>query len=104
MSAKDRIIELEDEKKQRDEWELTSSSYELFQPMPGTLVYRMEPSEYGNNLPVYFCTSCHNKKIKSVLQASDIQARAGMGRTVIMKCNHCDACYHFPLGLVKAGA
>lgn len=45
ISAKERIIELEDEKKQKEDWETESSKYELISPTPGSFVYRIKESE-----------------------------------------------------------
>lgn len=98
-SSKEKIIQLEDEKKQYENWESESEYYELFQPMPGTIVYRIKPSDEPNHIAIYLCASCYQKRKKSIIQFSATPTVAG--RAVVMKCHDCNALYQFPIHVLK---
>lgn len=101
IEAKERIIQLENEKKEKENWEAEASRYELFSAMPGTLVYRIKPSENDNEPVIYLCPQCYNRKQKSILQVRGISVPARVGMVVDMQCHSCNSSYmfarkHFP--------
>ncbi len=95
MSAKDRIIELENEKKYNENWEAEAAKYELYQAMSGTLVYRLKSSEQIDQVPVYLCPACYELKKKSILQTTGAGAKPRIGVVVDMGCSQCKASYMF---------
>ncbi|CNI22093.1 hypothetical protein CBW53_04980 [Yersinia frederiksenii] len=102
IAAKERIIELEDEKKEKDNWESEAVKYELIQPTAGSLIYRIKFSEQGDQPTIYLCTSCYGKRKKSVLQFSKmIDTYSGIAN---MKCHECDALYQIPGSTLKEDA
>jgi len=99
ISAKERIIELEDEKKQKENWELESSKYELISPTPGSFLYRIKESEKGDQPVIYLCTACHNNRKKSVLQFQ--RQVAPMSGVAYLLCHLCKATYQIPVATLK---
>lgn len=95
IAAKERIVELENEKKAQENWESEAVKYELIQPTAGTVVYRIKPSEYSDQPTIYLCTSCYGKNIKSILQFFKT-AIGSDGSIANMKCHECDASYQIP--------
>ncbi|SPP31687.1 hypothetical protein ARAF_0829 [Arsenophonus endosymbiont of Aleurodicus floccissimus] len=45
MMAKNRIIELEKEVNNKEQWLIAKSNYELYYPQPGTVVHRSKTPE-----------------------------------------------------------
>lgn len=102
IAAKERIVELENEKIQQQNWESESSKYELIQPTPGSLVYRTKTADAANQLTIYLCTSCFDKQKKSILQ---FYKMAGAGSGIAnMKCHECDAIYQIPASTLRSDA
>ncbi|WP_447868003.1 hypothetical protein [Rahnella bonaserana] len=102
IAAKERIIELENEKKDKENWESEAAKYELIQPTAGSVIYRIKASESVDQPTIYLCTSCYGKKIKSVLQFSKMAA-IGSG-IAFMKCHECDALYQIPTETLRKDA
>ncbi len=98
--AKDRIVELEKEINDREQWLDEKSAYELYQPDIGTVVYRLKSPDGTEQSPHYFCTNCYESHVISTLQK---QKGGGMYQ-VMMVCHKCSASYlfsHESLGLKK---
>lgn len=99
IAAKERIIELEDEKKDKENWESEAAKYELIQPTAGSLIYRIKASEQGSQPTIYLCTSCYGKRKKSVLQFFKLTSMSSS--TANLKCHECDASYQIPAVTLK---
>ncbi|HCT8175311.1 hypothetical protein [Proteus mirabilis] len=102
ISAKERIIELEDEKKQKEDWEIESSKYELISPTAGSLIYRIKDSEKGDQPIIYLCTSCYNRKNKSILQFHKMAAP--VSSIAVLLCSECKSTYQIPAATLKEEA
>lgn len=90
--AKNRIIELEDIINQRADWEEEKSNYELYYPMPATVVYKLKIDSKSNQKPHYLCTKCYGAHMKSILQYKTL---GGMGGIAILICHTCSSEYKF---------
>lgn len=99
ISAKERIIELEDEKKQKEDWELESSKYELISPTPGSFIYRIKEAEKGDKPTIYLCPTCYNNKKKSMLHFQKLVAP--MSGIAVILCHECKATYQIPVSTLK---
>ena len=99
ISAKERIIELENEKKQKEDWDAESSNYELISPTPGSFIYRIKSSEKGDKPTIYLCPGCHNDKKKSVLQFQKMVST--VSGNALMVCNSCQSTYQIPAATLK---
>jgi hypothetical protein len=90
-SAKQRIIELEYDEIQRENWDSEKSNYTLCDVMSGTLVYRIDQSKQPDAPLHYICPRCYEGSKKSILQRSK--------STTICDTYFCPACsteYAFP--------
>uniref|UniRef100_UPI0036D91C76 hypothetical protein n=1 Tax=Photorhabdus sp. RM322S TaxID=3342825 RepID=UPI0036D91C76 len=94
MAAKNRIIELEQEANNRDQWKREKLNYELFHPMKTTVVYRLKVSSDSNQQTHYLCTNCYNSSMKSILQYK----KSDFGVSYLI-CHKCHSQYQFPLEL-----
>ncbi|MEL5655627.1 hypothetical protein PTT65_04230 [Serratia ureilytica] len=99
ISAKERIIELENEKKTKEDWELESSKYELISPTAGSFIYRIKESEKGDNPIIYICPACHDERKKSILQFQKLVAP--MSSVAYLGCSSCKATYQIPVSTLK---
>ncbi|MDS1892451.1 hypothetical protein QSI34_28800, partial [Escherichia coli] len=90
------------EKVKQENWAAEAASYELYQPMRGTLVYRSKLSADTDQSPVYICPNCYEQKRKSILQAEGLVIKPGLGRAVNMVCSHCRASYLFNRNALEA--
>ncbi len=99
ISAKERIIELEDEKKQKDNWEAEALNYELISPTPGSFIYRIKQVEDAEKPTIYICPSCHDLKKKSVLQFHKMVST--VSNNALMICNSCKSTYQIPASTLK---
>ncbi|EGK3941502.1 TPA: hypothetical protein N7B85_001128 [Escherichia coli] len=102
IAAKEKIVELENEKVKQENWAAEAASYELYQPMRGTLVYRSKLSADTDQSPVYICPNCYEQKRKSILQAEGLVIKPGLGRAVNMVCSHCRVSYLFNRNALEA--
>lgn len=99
ISAKERIIELENEKKTKEDWDLESSKYELISPTAGSFIYRIKESEKGDNPIIYLCPACHGERKKSILQFQrQVAPKSGLA---YLLCNFCKATYQIPISTLK---
>ncbi|MCW2484811.1 hypothetical protein J5069_02760 [Candidatus Symbiopectobacterium sp. NZEC127] len=90
-SAKQRIIELEDDKKQREQWNAEKSCYLLCEVVSGTYVYRVDPAKKPDAPLHYICPACYEKSVKSILQME--------GSTTVQDTHFCPTCkveFRFP--------
>ncbi|MEX0422207.1 hypothetical protein AB7239_18015 [Providencia alcalifaciens] len=90
--TKNRIIELEDIINQRTDWEEEKSNYELYYPMPATVVYKLKIDSESNQKPHYLCTKCYGAHMKSILQYKTLGAHSGIATLV---CHSCSSEYKF---------
>lgn len=91
IAAKERIIELENEKKQREQWDTEKSNYFLYEVITGTLVYRVDTSKKPDTPLHDICPSCYEHSVKSILQ---LQAS-----TTVQDTHFCPTCkveFRFP--------
>jgi hypothetical protein len=96
-SAKQRIIELEYEEKQRENWNSEKSNYTLCEVMSGTLVYRVDQSKQPDTPLHYICPRCYEGSKKSILQRSS--------STTIRDTYFCPACsteFAFPSSITDS--
>ncbi|MDE9463537.1 hypothetical protein [Xenorhabdus bovienii] len=94
ISAKERIIELEDEKKQKENWELEVSKYELISPAAGSFIYRVKDFEQGDQPKIYLCPTCYGEKKKSMLQFHKMTSMYSKMANLI--CHTCKCIYQIP--------
>lgn len=102
IAAKERIVELENEKEKQEKWESEAAKYELIQPTAGSLIYRLKKTESINQPTIYLCTSCYEKGKKSILQFSKMAgAYSGIAD---LNCHECNARYQIPAETLRAEA
>ncbi|MBS0895528.1 hypothetical protein JK211_16130 [Tatumella sp. JGM130] len=94
--AKNKIIELENLLKTKHEWDSQKLDYELYHPIPSTVVYRLKPSDGSEYQPHYLCVKCYEFKVKSILQYKTSNAAF-----TTMCCHNCQSEYKFPLEYQK---
>ncbi|WP_340618740.1 hypothetical protein [Xenorhabdus entomophaga] len=90
MTAKNRIVELEQEADTREKWESEKSNYELFHPIKSTVVYRFKVPADSNQEAHYLCTNCYSSGMKSILQ---LKTSSLAFSTFI--CHRCNSDYQF---------
>ncbi|PHM50152.1 hypothetical protein [Xenorhabdus sp. KK7.4] len=99
ISAKERIIELEDEKKQKENWEFEISKYELISPTAGSFIYRVKDSEQGDQPKTYLCPACYGERKKSMLQ---FHKMTSVGSTMAyLICHTCKCTYQIPADMLN---
>ncbi|WP_323790097.1 hypothetical protein [Thalassovita sp.] len=82
MAMQDKILELENELKQRDRFQEEAKRYTLTKTDMGGFVYTLKPSEAGREPQHDLCASCFERDIKSVLQPVDFNT---------LECPRCKA-------------
>lgn len=89
ISAKDRIIELDNLIKQKEDWAVEASKYKLLKTEAGSFVYTtIESSDNNQNSPC-FCPHCYSKKEISLLHPSaDNTAKGGF---YVHQCHNCNS-------------
>lgn len=83
IAAKEKIVELENEKVKQENWAAEAASYELYQPMRGTLVYRSKLSADADQSPVYICPNCYEQKRNLYCKRKDWLLSQALGEPLI---------------------
>lgn len=82
MAMQDKILELENELKKRDRFQMEAQRYTLTKTDMGGFVYALKPSEAGSEPMHDLCATCFDSEIKSVLQPVDFNT---------LECPRCKA-------------
>ncbi|WP_339053077.1 hypothetical protein [Arsenophonus endosymbiont of Crataerina pallida] len=101
MMAKNRIIELEKEVNNKEQWLIEKSNYELYTPKPGTVVYRSKIPESAEQKPHYLCIHCYESGVKSILQYAVTKPVTTSLHSALFHCHRCNAYYDFPYEYVR---
>ncbi|HDU8654781.1 TPA: hypothetical protein RG711_002311 [Morganella morganii subsp. morganii] len=89
ISAKNRIIELDDLIKQKEDWAVEAAKYKLVKTEAGSFVYTaIEFADTDKNSP-YFCPHCYSKKEISLLHPSP--SEIAKGGYYLYQCHNCSS-------------
>lgn len=89
ISAKNRIIELDDLIKQKEDWAVEAAKYKLVKTEAGSFVYTaIEFADSDKNSP-YFCPHCYSKKEISLLHPSP--SEIAKGGYYLYQCHNCSS-------------
>ncbi|MDM3818897.1 hypothetical protein O9569_05370 [Proteus mirabilis] len=89
ISAKDRIIELDNLIKQKEDWAVEESKYKLLKTEAGSFVYTtIESSDDDQDSP-YFCPHCYSKKEISLLHPST--GNTSKSGFYLYQCHNCNS-------------
>ncbi|WP_241569162.1 hypothetical protein [Rosenbergiella collisarenosi] len=88
--AKDKIIELEALVNRKEDFDNDKINYEMYQPIPGTTVYKLKELNNLQQPLHYLCAKCYHLHVKSILQYKDSR-----GPFDILTCHMCSSDYMF---------
>lgn len=89
ISAKNRIIELDDLIKQKENWAVEAAKYKLIKTEAGSFVYTaIEFADSDKDAP-YFCPHCYSKKEISLLHPSP--SEIAKGGYYLYQCHNCSS-------------
>lgn len=89
ISAKNRIIELDDLIKQKEDWAVEAAKYKLVKTEAGSFVYTaIEFADSDKDAP-YFCPHCYSKKEISLLHPSP--SEIAKGGYYLYRCHNCSS-------------
>ena len=81
---KNKIRELEEKLKTKEDWENEKNKYKLVNPQKGPgQVYALKKESAGDEEPHYICTNCFHNKSKIILNPSN------KTRWIVMNCPVC---------------